>query len=91
MSNESYEYFGMWLGDVDDDLPAGVIRAWTGPDGVQHAEIFNMDLEWKITHRLWRPSDYKIIEIDQPVVAQFIAHVTEMVQDERRRSRKSGR
>ena len=81
----------MWRGDIGEDLPSGIIRAWTGPDGVQHGEAFTINLRWEITHDLWRPTEDKIVEIDQSMAARFVAHVTGKIQDERRRNRKSGR
>jgi hypothetical protein len=89
MSENSYKYYGVLVGDRTPDRPAGVVRVWTGPDGEQMEESFTSSLAWEPSHRfssMARP-DYKtIVEIDESVVVRFIERVTKKITTERESS-----
>ncbi len=84
MPEKVYRYLGVWLWSGNtDDLPVGVIRAWTDETGYERAENFTRDLTWERTFRLSEPTNDQIIEIDESVVDRFIRHVTRNLKGKR--------
>jgi hypothetical protein len=78
MPDIAYKYFGILVGDRTPDNPAGVVRVWTDEGGREREQTFTPDLIWKTSYvfdPLTRPTNDRLVEIDQQGVDQFVERV----------------
>jgi hypothetical protein len=71
----NYRYIGIFLDNTPRDRPLGVIRVWTGADGMLQEEVFVASLNWESSMVLAtaaRPDNFDYIEIEEPIVEKFI-------------------